>query len=82
MIQPRSPLGLVLISAFDICDFFFEYNDRSLRIWWFHPGDTSTPGKIARMWVHEVTRVFVDRIVDPTDLTTIGKKIAQWLIPQ
>ena len=24
MIQPRSPLGLVLISAFDICDFFLN----------------------------------------------------------
>jgi dynein heavy chain len=38
-------------------------------------GVTTTPGKVIRMWLHEVTRVFVDRVVDPKDLSLISECI-------
>lgn len=38
-------------------------------------GETTTTGKITRMWIHEVTRVFCDRVVDPNDSTLISNCI-------
>ena len=38
-------------------------------------GETSTVGKITRMWMHEVTRVFVDRVTDPKDVVAICNAI-------
>ena len=40
------------------------------------PSDEAcTVGKITRMWAHEVTRVFADRVVDPVDVNVILSSI-------
>ena len=63
---------------FSLCDVRRVVQGTMLSLPKQFPDDASgTPAKVARLWAHEVTRVFSDRITDPEDLVLTFESVGK-----